>query len=42
MGKIGREQVLQKLTWEHSKEALYAAYDMAFEKRAGAMVEATK
>ena len=42
MGKIGSEEVLQKLTWEHSKEALYAAYDMAFGKRAGVMVEATK
>jgi len=42
MGKIGRERVIQRLTWEHSMEALYAAYDKAFEKRAGAMVEATK
>jgi glycosyltransferase involved in cell wall biosynthesis len=42
MGQIGRERVIQRLTWEHSKEALYAAYDKAFEKRVGAMVEATK
>lgn len=42
MGKIGRERVLQKLTWEHSKEALYAAYDKAFEKSLGVMVEAAK
>ena len=42
MGQIGKERVIQRLTWEHSKEALYAAYEKAFEKRVGAMVEATK
>jgi len=36
MGNIGRERVIQRLTWEHSKEALYAAYDKAFKKRVGA------
>jgi glycosyltransferase involved in cell wall biosynthesis len=30
MGEIGRERVLNFLTWEHSKQALYAAYDKAF------------
>jgi glycosyltransferase involved in cell wall biosynthesis len=29
MGKIGRDRVLQSLTWEHSTTALYAAYDAA-------------
>jgi glycosyltransferase involved in cell wall biosynthesis len=37
MGSRGRERVIQRLTWEHSKEALYAAYDKAFEKGIGAM-----
>ena len=30
MGEIGRERVLNFLTWEHSKQALYTAYDKAF------------
>jgi glycosyltransferase involved in cell wall biosynthesis len=29
MGERGRERVLHGLTWEHSKEALHAAYDRA-------------
>lgn len=35
MGQVGREQVLQRLTWEHSREALYAAYEHAFRKKTG-------
>jgi len=42
MGNIGRERVIQRLTWEHSKETLYAAYDKAFEKRGSAMEEAVE
>lgn len=42
MGKIGKERVIERLTWEHSKEALYAAYNKAFEKKMGVMVEATQ
>jgi glycosyltransferase involved in cell wall biosynthesis len=42
MGNIGRERVMQRLTWEHSKEALYAAYDKAFHKGVGAMEKAAK
>jgi glycosyltransferase involved in cell wall biosynthesis len=42
MGQIGRERVIAKLTWEHSKQALYAAYNRAYEKKVGAMVEATQ
>jgi len=34
MGNRGRERVLQRLAWEHSKQTLYAAYDKAFETRA--------
>jgi len=34
MGQIGKERVIQRLTWEHSKEALYAAYEKAFERGA--------
>jgi glycosyltransferase involved in cell wall biosynthesis len=34
MGSIGRDRFEQKLTWEHSKEALYAAYDRSFDNRA--------
>jgi glycosyltransferase involved in cell wall biosynthesis len=30
MGERGRERVLHGLTWEHSKEALHAAYDRAY------------
>lgn len=30
MGRIGRERVAKFLTWEHSKENLYAAYERAF------------
>ena len=30
MSQIGRERVLSSLTWEHSIQALYAAYDKAF------------
>lgn len=30
MGQIGRERVAKSLTWEHSKETFYAAYDQAF------------
>lgn len=30
MGRIGRERVGKFLTWEHSKETLYAAYEKAF------------
>ena len=30
MGSLGRERVMKFLTWEHSKAALYAAYDKAF------------
>ena len=30
MGKIGKERFRNFLTWEHSKQALYAAYDRAF------------
>lgn len=33
MGNIGRERVLQRLAWEHSKQTLYAAYERAFESR---------
>jgi glycosyltransferase involved in cell wall biosynthesis len=40
MGNIGRERVIQRLTWEHSKKALSAAYDKAFTKRVGAMEKA--
>ena len=40
MGKIGRERVLKTLTWEHSKESLFAAYDRAFERRLSAVAEA--
>lgn len=32
MGRIGQEKVLLRLTWEHSKQALCAAYERAFEK----------
>ena len=35
MGRIGREQVLQRLTWEHSKQSLLAAYEHAFGKKTG-------
>jgi glycosyltransferase involved in cell wall biosynthesis len=42
MGNLGRQRVIQQLTWEHSKSALYAAYDNAFEKRGAAMLEAAK
>ena len=35
MGEIGRERVLNFLTWEHSKQALYAAYDKAFTGKDG-------
>jgi glycosyltransferase involved in cell wall biosynthesis len=41
MGDIGRERVIARLTWEHSKEALLAAYNKAYDKKIGAMVEAT-
>ncbi len=30
MGRRGRERVLERLTWEHSKKALYSAYDRAY------------
>lgn len=30
MGRIAQERVMHALTWEHSTEALYAAYDAAF------------
>jgi len=30
MGSLGRDRVLQSLTWEHSKSALYAAYGRTF------------
>jgi glycosyltransferase involved in cell wall biosynthesis len=30
MSRVGRERVAKFLTWEHSKEALYAAYDKVF------------
>lgn len=30
MGAVGRDRVLKLLNWEHSKGALYAAYDCAF------------
>jgi glycosyltransferase involved in cell wall biosynthesis len=33
MGRIGREQVLQRLTWDHSKKALLAAYAHALHKK---------
>jgi glycosyltransferase involved in cell wall biosynthesis len=33
MGKIGKERFRNFLTWEHSKQALYAAYDRAFESK---------
>ena len=33
MGKIGKERFRKFLTWEHSKQALYAAYDRAFESK---------
>jgi glycosyltransferase involved in cell wall biosynthesis len=33
MGEIGRERVLNFFTWEHSTQALYAAYDKAFASR---------
>jgi glycosyltransferase involved in cell wall biosynthesis len=33
MGQLGREQVLRGLTWEHSKQALLAAYDHALGRR---------
>jgi len=42
MGKVGRERVMEKLAWEHSKTTLYAAYNKAFEKKLAAMVEATR
>jgi glycosyltransferase involved in cell wall biosynthesis len=42
MGNFGRDRVMQRLTWEHSKEALYAAYDKAFAKRIGAIEAAAK
>ncbi len=32
MGARGRERVLHGLTWEHSKEALHAAYDRAYRR----------
>ena len=35
MGEIGRERVLNFLAWEHSKQALYAAYDKAFAGKDG-------
>jgi len=35
MGEIGRERVVNFLTWEHSKQALYAAYDKAFTGKDG-------
>ncbi len=35
MGELGRKRVMQRLTWEHSKDALYAAYDQAFQKKSG-------
>jgi glycosyltransferase involved in cell wall biosynthesis len=34
MGNAGRERVLRSLAWEHSKEALIAAYDEVFRKTA--------
>lgn len=42
MGAIGRERVTERLTWEHSKEALYAAYKKAFGKKVGTLLEATQ
>jgi hypothetical protein len=33
MGNLGKESVLQRLAWEHSKQKLYEAYDKAFEAR---------
>lgn len=33
MGEIGRKRVLNSLTWEHSEQALYAAYDKVFAGR---------
>jgi glycosyltransferase involved in cell wall biosynthesis len=42
MGELGRERVMQRLTWEHSKETLYAAYDEAFRRKSGATGEAAR
>jgi glycosyltransferase involved in cell wall biosynthesis len=33
MGILGRDRVMQGLTWEHSKESLLRAYDAVFQKR---------
>jgi len=33
MGKVGKDRVFAQLAWDHSKRALYAAYDAAFERR---------
>jgi glycosyltransferase involved in cell wall biosynthesis len=33
MGLIGRDRVMKHLAWEHSKRALFAAYDRAFSPR---------
>jgi glycosyltransferase involved in cell wall biosynthesis len=38
MGRRGREQVLQRLTWEHAKESLFAAYEHAFSKKKSATI----
>jgi glycosyltransferase involved in cell wall biosynthesis len=42
MGKIGRERVFARLTWEHSKESLYAAYDRAFAKSGSVVGEVAR
>jgi glycosyltransferase involved in cell wall biosynthesis len=42
MGKIGRERVMERLTWEHSMESLYAAYDRAFAKSSSAVGEVAR
>ncbi|MEQ8857274.1 MAG: glycosyltransferase family 4 protein [Pseudomonadales bacterium] len=35
MGRIGRQRVLESLSWEHQVPALKAAYDCVFEERKG-------
>ena len=42
MGRIGRERVETMLSWEHSKEALYAAYDHVFAMKNGTIGEIAK
>jgi glycosyltransferase involved in cell wall biosynthesis len=42
MGSRGREKVISKLTWEHSMEGLYAAYETAFEKLGSKIGNATQ